>query len=123
MNIMQIHRYSEFSSQSDCNRWTDSYYESKLKFSLRNLTFVGDISNESIMEALQRSMCICKCAGIDSRHHYKQIYIYDPINSVLQMDWLMSKAGFNLVVIQIPSLNEKMSKWIWKLAEEKVSEC
>jgi len=115
-----IQQYSEFFFYSDCNKWKDSFYESKLLYSLHHLTFVGDISNESIMEALQRSISICNSAGVDTRRHYKQIYIYDSVNSVLKIDWLMSKTGFNLMIFQIPTINPKISKWIWKLADEKV---
>ncbi len=108
-----------FSNENQCasNEFEDAYYSSKLKYSLGHLTFIGNISHEFAMEALQKSLQVCYLAGINSKHHFKQIYIYDLNTGMLHIDWLMSKNGFNLMVIQIPSSNEKMARWLWELAD------
>ncbi len=95
----------------------DAFYHSQLQFSLRHLIFTGDISTENIMEALQKALQICYLAGINSKHHFKQIYVFDAKTGTLNVDWYMSKKGFNLMVMQIPLLNEKLSSWLWKLAD------
>jgi hypothetical protein len=110
-------QYSAFSPNADYNKWKDSFYESKLLFSLHHLTFVGDISNESILDALGKSIKICDCAGENSKNHFKQIYVFDKDSDSMHIDWMMSKTGFNLLILQIPSLNNKIAKWIWNLAE------
>ncbi len=99
----------------------DSFYDSKLIYSLQHITFIGDISQENTMEALQKSLQTCYLAGINSKHHFKQIFVFDTSIGTLRLDWLMSRTGFNLMIIQIPSLNEKSAQWLWKLANNETA--
>jgi hypothetical protein len=94
----------------------EAIHNSKLHYSLRHLTFDDDISSENILESLQKSLQICQLAGIESKHHFKKIYVYDSDLKTLQIDWKMSKVGFNLMVMQFPSLNQKKAIWLWELA-------
>ena len=94
----------------------DVFYNSKLTYSIRNLSFTGSFTTEVIIESLQRSIRVCNLLGIDSRHHFKKIYLYNPQIGVLEIDWMMSKIVFNLMIMQLPSLNEKMAEWLWELA-------
>lgn len=94
----------------------DVFYDSKLTYSIRNLSFTGTFSPELIIEALQKSLEICNLLGVNTRCHFKKLYVYDEQMGVLRVDWLMSKNGFNLVVMQLPVLNEKMAKWLWALS-------
>ena len=71
------------------------------------------------MEALQKSMQVCHLAGINSKHHFKKIFVFDSSIGTLLVDWRMSKTGFNLLVIQIPLADQKVAAWLWKLAEHK----
>ncbi len=64
-------------------------------------------------------MQVCCLAGINSLHHFKKVYVYDTENSHVQIDWRMTKKGLNLMVMQTPSLNEQMARWLWKLADLK----
>ena len=94
----------------------EAIYTSKLHYSLRHLMFSENISTENIIEALQKSLRICQLAGIESKQHFKKIYVYDLENQTLQIDWRMSQKGFNLMIMQFPSLNQKNAIWLWKLA-------
>jgi hypothetical protein len=94
----------------------EAIHYSKLHYSLRHLTFTADISPENILEALQKSLQICQLAGIESKHHFKKIYVYDASLKTLHIDWRMSKKGFNLMVMQFPLLNQKKALWLWELA-------
>jgi hypothetical protein len=94
----------------------EAIYNSKLHYSLLHLSFAENISLENILEALQKSLQICQLAGIETKHHFKQIYIYDLTNKTMLIDWRMSKKGFNLMVMQFPSLNKKEALWLWELA-------
>ncbi len=96
----------------------DVFYNSKLIYSIKNLSFTGQFKTEIIIESLQRSLRVCNLLGIDSRHHFKKIYLYNPQIGALEIDWMMSKTGFNLMVMQLPSLNEQMAQWLWELASE-----
>lgn len=98
------------------NEFEEALQNSMRKYSLRQLNFMEDISEEQITEALQKSIQVCRLAGINSLQHFKKIYVYDPEISTMHIDWRMTKRGVNLMVMQTPSMNEKMARWLWELA-------
>ena len=100
------------------HNFEDAFHHVSLRYSLRHLTFAEDLSDELIRQALQKSIQICYLLEINSRHHFKKIYISNPIDGTVHVDWLMSKRGFNLMVMQIPSLSEKRAKWLWALTDQ-----
>jgi Domain of unknown function (DUF1864) len=95
----------------------EALQNSMRKYSLRQMNLMEDISEEQITEALQKSMQVCRLAGINSVQHFKKIYVYDPEISTMHIDWRMTKRGLNLMVMQTPSINEKMARWLWELAD------
>ena len=94
----------------------DDFYNSRLIYSIKNLSFTGNITTEVIIQSLQRSLRVCNLLGIDSRHHFKKIYLYNSHLGVVEIDWMMSKVGFNLMIMQLPSLNEQIAQCLWELA-------
>src|SRR6266481_131817 len=92
--------YLSIKNRFTTNEFEDSFYDSMLIYSLRHITFMGNISREIIMEALQKSLDICNKAGINSKRHFKKIFIFDEALGTLRVDWLMSKTAFNLMVTQ-----------------------
>jgi calcineurin-like phosphoesterase family protein len=94
----------------------EAIHDSKLYYSLNDLSFVENISPENSIKALQKSLKICQLAGIESKHHFKKIFVYDPTDHFLHIDWRMSQKGFNLMIMQFPVLNEKTALWFWELA-------
>jgi hypothetical protein len=117
METQYITLYSPEIHQATNNEFEEAFYNATLQYSLRNIILVEQISQEKMLEALEKSLQICSLAGIDSKHHFKQIYISDIDIQTLYVDWLMSKKGVNLIVMQIPLLNEKMARWLWELAD------
>jgi hypothetical protein len=99
------------------NEFEEAVYHSQLSYSLRHLQLTGTIPEEVIMLALQKSLQVCYLAGINSKYHFKQIYVFDAGTEALYVDWLMSKKGFNLMLMQVPSLNERTARWLWQLAD------
>ncbi len=99
------------------NEFEEALQNSMRKYSLRHLNFMEDISEEQISEALQKSMHVCRLAGVNSVQHFKKIYVYDPAVSTMHIDWRMTKKGLNLMVMQTHSINEKMARWLWELAD------
>ncbi len=97
----------------------NTFYDAMLIYSLRHLSFLEDVSEENILAALQKSLQICHLAGVNSRHHFKQIFVFDLNKGMLHIDWRMSKTGFNLLIIQMPSANVNLASWLWKLADHK----
>lgn len=97
----------------------DSFYDSMLFYSLRHITFIGNISHESTISAIQKSLRMCQCIGINSKHHFKQIFVFDKNIDTLLIDWHMSKTGFKLMLIEISSADMKLALWLWKLANSK----
>ena len=117
MKTEYITLYSSNEEQTTSDEFEDAFYSSLRHYSLRHLPFIHDISQESILEALQKSLQVCQLAGINSKLHFKKIYVYDANVSAIHIDWRMSKRGVNLMVTQIPLLNEKMARWLWELAD------
>jgi len=99
------------------NRFEEIFYHSKLIYSLKHLAYIEDLSESQILEALDKSLMVCYLTGINMAHHFKRIYVFDVKTNLLQSDWIMSKSGLNLMIIQMPGLNMNKAKWIWKLAE------
>jgi hypothetical protein len=102
--------------QFSVNEFNDDFYNPKLKYSLRHLAFIGNIPNETLVEALKKSLQICYLANINGKQHFKQVYLFNEAANTLQVDCFMSKNGFNLMLMQMPSVNEKLAVWLWKLS-------
>jgi hypothetical protein len=99
------------------HHFEEAFYDSKLKFLLRNMNFGNDMPETNIMNALHESISVCNMAGINSKHHFKKIYISDIALDLIYTDWLMSKKGVNLVIMHIPSSNQERAVWLCKLAD------
>ncbi len=112
-----IIHYSSTTHQLSENEFEDAFYNSRLRYSLRHVTIMVNSSPENIGEAIQKSMQVCHLAGINSKHHFKKIYVFDSASGEMQTDWLLSKKGFNLMVMQINSLSEQRARWLWQLAD------
>ena len=95
----------------------EAFYNSKLKYSLQHLSFDKNISQETITVALQKALQICLLAGVNSKYHFKKIFVFDPQTKSLYADWLMSKKGFSLMIMQIPLQNKHIARWMWGLTE------
>ena len=117
METVHISRYPSCKYQFASWGIEDAFYNSKLTYSIRQLSFTDGFSTELIVEAFQKSLLICNLLGINSKHHFKKVYVYDAQLGILQIDWLMSRNGFNLMVMQMPSINEKMARWLWALSD------
>lgn len=99
------------------NDFEEAFQNSMRRYSLRHLNFMKDISEEQMLETLQKSMQVCRLAGVNSVQHFKKIYVYDPEVSSMHIDWRMTKKGLNLMIMQTPSLNKKTALWLWELAD------
>ncbi len=99
------------------NEFDDDFYNHRLKYSLRHLAFLGNISNEKMEDALNKCLQICYLANINSKQHFKRVYLYNEQANMLQVDFFMSKNGFNLILMQMPTINEKLACWLWRLSE------
>jgi hypothetical protein len=110
--------YSSTARQFANSEFEDALHYSMLQYSLQHLPITEDVGQEKVLEALQKSILICSLAGVESKQHFKQRYIFDENTATLHIDWLMSKKGLNVMVMQIPTLNERMARWLWELAEE-----
>ena len=95
----------------------ESILYSKLQYSSIDLQLIQEMSDDEIEESLKNAIAICHLVGIESKYHFKKIYIYDLNYNKLQVDWRMSKKGFNLVMMQFQKLNQKNAVWLWKLAD------
>jgi hypothetical protein len=112
-----IIHHSPVTHQLSPTGFEEAYYNSRLRHSLQDLAIIESISQELITDALQKSLEACHMLGIKSERHFKKIYVFDEKDGTLYTDWMMSRNGFNLIVMQIPSLDTKIAQWLWELAE------
>lgn len=117
MEILHVVHYSDYSSLSRLDEFEEALGYSMRCYSMRHLLLTGIMSQENFAEALQKSMQVCAFAGIDTKAHFKKIYVSNSTTGAIYSDWLMSKKGFNLLIMQCPVLNEQISHWLWKLAD------
>jgi hypothetical protein len=111
--------YSSTPRQCASSEFEEAVFNSTLQYSLRHLPVTEDVLQEKILEALQKSILICSLAGVNSKQHFKQMYVFDGNTGALHIDWRMSKKGLNVMMMQIPALNEKIAQWLWELATDK----
>lgn len=116
MEVLHIVHYSNYSTLSGLDEFEEALGYSMRCYSMRHLLLAGLMSQEDFGIALQKSMQVCAFAGIESKAHFKKIYVSDSKTGAIYSDWLMSKKGFNLLIMQSPSLNEQTAHWLWKLA-------
>jgi len=117
METYHIVHYSESPNPSGFAEFQEALGYSMRRYSMRHCLLTGVVSQEHFMDALQKSMQICLLVGIDSKKHFKKIYINDTETGVLYTDWLMTKKGFNLLIMQSPLLNEQIARWLWELSD------
>lgn len=108
MKNNEITVFSLRNSSSNMNDFEEAFQTSMRRYSLRQLNFMEDISEKQVLEALQKSMNVCRLAGVNSMQHFKKIYVYDDEISTMHIDWRITKKGLNLMVMRTPSINEKI---------------
>lgn len=99
------------------DEFEEIFLASMRRYSMKHLPFSQEVSQENILEALQKSLKVCQLAGINGTHHFKKVFVYDAEVKTIQIDWQMSKRGLNLMVMHTPELNEKMARWLCQLAD------
>ena len=114
---MHITRYAADQGPAASQAFEDALYQSKCCYSLQNCVMIGMAAPEQMMEALQKAVQVCTLAGINARHHFSKIYLFDAATGATHIDWLMSKKGFNMVVMQSSLLNEQVARWLWALSD------
>lgn len=115
METFEITVYSSGQSESAPGKFEEAMHDSMLRYSMRHLVLAGITAQQDITEAMQRAMHICFLAEINVKQHFKQVYVYDESTGMTHTDWLMSKKGFNLTLMQSPSLNDQIARWLWEL--------
>lgn len=95
----------------------ESILYSNLKYSSMDLQLIQEMSEEEIENSIKNAIAICHLVGVESKFHFKKIYVFDIDKNTVNIDWRMSKKGFNLVAMQFQKLNQKNAVWFWKLAD------
>lgn len=117
MKINEVTLLSSNNNQFLVNDFEEAFLNSLRRYSMKHLPYTEEVSQENIMEALQKSLQLCHLAGINGSQHFKKIFIYDADVHAIQVDWRMSKKGLNLMVMQSSQLNERLARWLCELAD------
>lgn len=117
MKTLEIIKYTTYQEQTLQSNLEDALQHAARRYSVKHLAAAGIHSQEEIMMALEKAIQVCALAGIDSKIHFKKIYVYDTDRGTTYSDWLMTKKGLHLVLLQFPLLNEFIAKWLLQFAE------
>ena len=117
METIHVTRYAAKPGLDTFLAFEDALHQSQCCYSLQKCMRMGLGSSEDLMEALQKAVRVCALAGISARHHFRKIYLSDAQTGVSLVDWMMSKRGFHLVVMQASLVNEQAAKWLWEKAD------
>lgn len=116
METYSITVYRSQQSNSAPDEFEEALRYSELRYSMRHIVLTTAVTLENLQEALQKCMRVCHLAEINSSEHFKPLYIFDPLTGTIHTDWVMSKKGFSLMIMQLP-LNEQTARWLWELAD------
>ena len=116
MENQGITHYFTDHNQVVLSEFEEAIHHTMLQFGLRHLAWSEVTSEETLLAALQKAIQVCSLAGINGRHHFKKVFVFDPATGTLYPDWMMSKEGFNLMIMQLQSLNTPVARWLWELS-------
>lgn len=95
----------------------ESILLANLKYAKIDLQLILELSDDEIENSIKNAISICHLVGIDSKYHFKKIYVFDVDYGIINIDWRMSKKGFNLVIMQFQKITPKNATWLWQLAD------
>jgi hypothetical protein len=117
MATINIVSYSVDQSPFVIAEFEEVMRSSMLRYSMKHLLLAGVTSEENFNQMLTRSIQVCQYAGIRVDDHFRQIFVFAPATGTTYTDWLMSKKGFKLMLMQNPDLNENMAHYLWEIAD------
>lgn len=99
------------------NDFEEIFLASMRRYSMRHLPLTHEVSMDSILESVQKSLQVCQMAGIDGTHHFKKVFVYNADVQSVQIDWQMTKKGLNLMAMNTPEINQSMARWLCQMAD------
>jgi hypothetical protein len=73
-----------------------------LEYSMLTLIQQGVTTRQEFSEAFQKMLRMSHHGGINLTHHLVQVYAYDIETGTMDTDWLMSRKGLTLIILQYP---------------------
>ncbi len=116
METYSIELYSSLYQTPVFNELEEALRNSSFRYSLRQLNALGVGSSADLGSALQQAMHVCALGGFWGADHFKPVYVVDAETGETRVDWLMSKMGFNLTIMQLP-VSENTARWLCELAD------
>ena len=118
MATINIVSYSLDQSPFVIAEFEEAMKHSALSYSMRHLILAGVASEENFDQMLSRSMKVCQLAGIRVSDHFRQIFVFDHETGGTYFDWLMTREGFKLMLMQNPGLNVRLAHYLGELAQK-----
>jgi hypothetical protein len=113
METVNITRY-EVTMPGALDDFTEMVHQLQLKYSTGNLALAG-LKADEVSCAVSRAMRICRLNDIDTRDHFRSLYIFDGKSGTVFCDWRMSRQGFMLALMNAPNCNPAIAYWQWEL--------
>lgn len=105
---MEIAVYNYTFRNEVLQRLQESIMDRELHYFASELTELGVMENDDMLQAINRAMQICRTNGIPVRAHFKSIYLSR--GGQLFADWRLSDLGRKLVLLNGNPLNPVIAR-------------
>jgi hypothetical protein len=116
MYTVNIIPYHEDHKHAAIAEFEEMLQHAQLQYSMRHLVSLGITSKDIFSNTLEKAMQVCNYAGINIADHFMQVYVFDAETHTIDTDWLMSRRGFKLILMQYPHLNQNLAHWLWEIS-------
>src|SRR5687767_8061170 len=104
----------EIMNQPELDDFTDIVQSMQFKYNTAHLSLAG-LDHDDITTAVTRAMRVCRLNGIETREHFRSLYVFDKLHGGTYCDWRMTREGFMLAIMNAPTLNESLANCQWEI--------
>jgi hypothetical protein len=113
MPTTSIARY-EIITHHELDDFVEAAHLIQFRFSSHHLIMAG-LHPGDIPESISRAMNVCTINNVDTKDHFRVLYLFNTEKEGLYSEWQMTREGFMLVVLNTPVINSSIARWQWKI--------
>lgn len=113
MSAMNIIHY-DFRLHDPMDEFREVLHHLEFIYNTGHLAIAGVLPAD-INIAVSNAMKVCKINNVDPADHFKSLYVFSIETGVTYCEWVMSRQGFALVVMNAPHTNATIARWQWEM--------
>ncbi len=113
MNTINIIRY-DFRLHDQMAEFREKLHQMEFIYNTGHLAIAGVLPAD-INTAVRNAMKVCTINNVEPADHFRSLYVFNEKNHATYCEWLMSRQGFALVIINAPHTNATVARWQWEL--------